>query len=205
MSTAGPLKKLREMQRTTPDVDTVTALIDDVVQTLVLPKFSRLLLGDIESKSTPLDPDDVVTIVDRQVEERLSSALTALAPSAAIIGEEAVHSRPELLRLLASNGPLWIIDPIDGTKNFAAGDDGFGVMLAWVVGGRTEAAWIALPARVEAEAAEEFLSAERHQSDPTLWRLLPRVARSVGFGPVWSPPCTARMEQLSTTARDQSI
>jgi hypothetical protein len=37
------------------------------------------------------------------------------------------------------------------------------------------------------------------------WRLLPRLARSVGFGPVWSPPCTARMEQLSTTARDQSI
>jgi hypothetical protein len=31
------------------------------------------------------------------------------------------------------------------------------------------------------------------------------IARSVGFGPVWSPPCTARMEQLSTTARDQSI
>jgi len=26
-----------------------------------------------------------------------------------------------------------------------------------------------------------------------------------GFGPVWSPPCTSRMEQLSTTARDQSI
>ena len=37
------------------------------------------------------------------------------------------------------------------------------------------------------------------------WRLLPRLARPVGFGPVWSPPYTARMEQLSTTARDQSI
>jgi hypothetical protein len=37
------------------------------------------------------------------------------------------------------------------------------------------------------------------------WRLLPRLARSVGFGPVWSPPYTARTEQLSTTARDQSI
>ena len=37
------------------------------------------------------------------------------------------------------------------------------------------------------------------------WLLLPRLARSVGFGPVWSPPYTARMEQLSTTARDQSI
>jgi hypothetical protein len=37
------------------------------------------------------------------------------------------------------------------------------------------------------------------------WRLLPRLARSVGFGSIWSPPYTARMEQLSTTARDQSI
>jgi hypothetical protein len=37
------------------------------------------------------------------------------------------------------------------------------------------------------------------------WRLLPRFARSVGFGPVSSPPHVARTEQLSTTARDQSI
>jgi hypothetical protein len=37
------------------------------------------------------------------------------------------------------------------------------------------------------------------------WRLLPRFARSVGFGPVWPPPHTARTEQLSTTARDQSM
>jgi hypothetical protein len=37
------------------------------------------------------------------------------------------------------------------------------------------------------------------------WRLLPRLARSVGLGPVGSPPYTARMEQLSTTARDQSF
>jgi len=37
------------------------------------------------------------------------------------------------------------------------------------------------------------------------WRLLPRLARSVGFGSVWPPPNTARMQQLCTTARDQSI
>jgi len=35
-------------------------------------------------------------------------------------------------------------------------------------------------------------------------RLLPRLARSVGFGPVCVPPHTALTEQLSTTARDQS-
>jgi hypothetical protein len=37
------------------------------------------------------------------------------------------------------------------------------------------------------------------------WRLLPRLARSVGLGPVCFPPYTARTEQPSTTARDQSI
>jgi hypothetical protein len=37
------------------------------------------------------------------------------------------------------------------------------------------------------------------------WRLLPRLARSVGFGPVWSPQYAARMQLLSTTARDRSI
>ena len=35
--------------------------------------------------------------------------------------------------------------------------------------------------------------------------LPPRLARSAGFGPVRSPPYAARIEQLSTTARDQSI
>ena len=37
------------------------------------------------------------------------------------------------------------------------------------------------------------------------WRLVPRLALSVGFGPVSAPPHVARTEQLSTTARDQSI
>ena len=36
-------------------------------------------------------------------------------------------------------------------------------------------------------------------------RLLPRLARSVGFGPVFVAPHTARTEQLSTMARDQSM
>ena len=175
------------MQRTTPDVDTVTALIDEVVQTLVLPKFSRLSMGDIEPKSTPLDPDDVVTIVDRQVEERLSRTLAELVPSAAVIGEEAVHRRPELLRLVASDGPLWIIDPIDGTKNFAAGHDSFGVMLAWVMGGRTQAAWIALPARRQSFVAEAgggaFLNGERVRVPPQFSDGLARGSLLVRYMP----------------------
>jgi hypothetical protein len=36
-------------------------------------------------------------------------------------------------------------------------------------------------------------------------QMLPRSARSVGFGPVCVPPHTALTEQLSTMARDQSL
>ena len=132
---------------------------------LVLPRFSRLSAADVESKATLGDPADLVTVVDREVEAHLSHALTALTPSATVIGEEAAHHRPELLRLLASDQPLWVIDPIDGTRNFAAGDSGFGIMVAYVVEGRARAAWLVLPALGQTFVAETgsgaFVNGER--------------------------------------------
>jgi fructose-1,6-bisphosphatase/inositol monophosphatase family enzyme len=145
---------MRQMDRAWPDIDAVTELVDEITQAAILPRFRQLSREEVEQKSTPADPDDIVTVVDRQVEEQLTHALMTLMPSAAVIGEEAVHCRPELLQLLASDGPVWLLDPIDGTKNFARGDDGFGVMLAWVVGGTTQAAWILLPARGQTFVAE---------------------------------------------------
>jgi fructose-1,6-bisphosphatase/inositol monophosphatase family enzyme len=138
----------------TIDIQAVTNVIEEAARTLVLPRFCRLSADDVESKATAGDPDDMVTIVDRDVETYLSKELAALDPSAAVIGEEAAHQRPELLRLLASDQPLWIIDPIDGTKNFAAGNSAFGVMVAYVVHGLTHAAWIVLPARRRTFVAE---------------------------------------------------
>lgn len=142
------------MNRTLPDIDAVTNLVDEIAQTAILPRFRRLGSEDVEHKSTAADPDDIVTVVDRDVEDRLTLALRALVPSAPVIGDEAVHARPELLNLRVSDEPLWLLDPIDGTRNFARGDDGFGVMLAWVVGGRAQAAWIVLPARRQTFVAE---------------------------------------------------
>lgn len=147
------------------DIQTVTGVIEETARTLVLPRFSLLSAADVEAKATPGDPADVVTVADREVETYLSKALTALTPSAAVIGEEASHHRPELLRLLASAQPLWVIDPIDGTKNFAAGNSGFGIMVAYVVDGQTQAAWLVLPARRQTFVAEAgsgaFVNGER--------------------------------------------
>src|SRR5262245_40386444 len=99
---------------TLPDIERVSAIIDDVAQTIILPRCRRLRSDEVEGKPTDLDPDDVVTVADREAERHLEAALKALAP-AAVIGEEAAHEHPDLLRLVESDEPLWIIDPVDGT------------------------------------------------------------------------------------------
>jgi len=140
----------------------VTALLVEVGRDLILPRFRSLRPEEIERKHTPADPDDIVTAVDRQAEERLTKELLSLAPGTAVIGEEAVHAEPAILDQLASDDPVWLLDPIDGTRNFAAGDDGFGIMLAYVARGETRASWVVLPARDETFVAEAGSGARRN-------------------------------------------
>lgn len=137
-----------------PAIDTITALIAEASERLILPRFRHLRPEDIEDKSTSPDREDLVTAVDRDVEAWLSGQLVRLEPGATVIGEEAVHARPDLVDLLATDQPLWIVDPIDGTKNFARGFDGFGVMVSRVQAGQTLAAWVMLPARGDMFVAE---------------------------------------------------
>ena len=111
-----------------------------------MPSFRALQPEDIQSKNTPGDPDDLVTIVDKAAERYLIDALGDLVPGAAFIGEEAASDDPSLLAALAAPAPAWLIDPIDGTKNFARGHPDFGVMVALVEAGQTRASWIAVPA-----------------------------------------------------------
>jgi fructose-1,6-bisphosphatase/inositol monophosphatase family enzyme len=135
-------------------IDRVSALLAQVVAEEVEGRFRQLAAHEIEAKPTMWDPDDLVTVVDRRVEERLEQGLAALLPGSTVIGEEAVHARPELLQGLTQAGPVWLIDPIDGTRNFARGDDRFGVMVALLDAGATRAAWITLPARGQTFVAE---------------------------------------------------
>jgi len=103
------------------DIEAVTDCIE-AARTLVIPRFSGPAAGDVESKATPEDSDDVVAIVDDEVETSLSRALMAIDPAARVAGEEAARRRPESLDALASDQPLRIRGTIDGTKSFAAGD-----------------------------------------------------------------------------------
>ncbi|TCM20749.1 fructose-1,6-bisphosphatase/inositol monophosphatase family enzyme [Novosphingobium sp. PhB165] len=82
-----------------------------------------------------------VTAADRESEEILAGRLAALIPGAGIVGEEAVHADPALLSRLGS-GACWLIDPLDGTANFAAGQGPFGLLVALVEDGLPVGGWI---------------------------------------------------------------
>jgi fructose-1,6-bisphosphatase/inositol monophosphatase family enzyme len=133
--------------------DRVTDLLAEVVAEEVVTRFGRLLPGDVEGKLSIGDPDDLVTIVDHAVERRLDSALKALLPGSLVVGEEAVHADPRRLEALSGPAPVWLVDPLDGTKNFARGHQAYGVMIALQHGPTTQAAWIALPALGETYVA----------------------------------------------------
>lgn len=103
---------------------------------LIVPAWRHLSDDDIEFKGE----DDPVTIVDKQVEEFLTEALTKLAPDVPVVGEEAVHADKSLMNRLS--GACWIIDPIDGTSNYAAGKETFGTIIALADAGECVAGWL---------------------------------------------------------------
>lgn len=120
----------------------VSALMREVADTVVMPCFYSLAPYEIFEKR----PGEIVTRADREAELRLRDGLDALGLGARIIGEEAVEDAPELLDGVGS-GLAWLIDPLDGTANFAAGQGAFGMMIALVEDGIPLAGWMLEPMR----------------------------------------------------------
>ncbi len=112
-------------------IDQVVSVLRETAQTVVLPRFRNLADGEIVEKS----PGDLVTVADREAEMLLSARLAALLPGSLVVGEEAVAADPSVLARMSDDGPVWVIDPIDGTGNFAAGREPFGMMVALMRGG----------------------------------------------------------------------
>ncbi|PDH69859.1 MAG: inositol monophosphatase [Sphingomonadaceae bacterium MED-G03] len=118
----------------------VVALMRQVARDVVMPRFRNLAAHEISEKAA----NDFVTIADNESELRLAEGLAAILPEAGIIGEEACAADPTILER-AGDGLNWIIDPIDGTGNFASGNPPFGIMIALADAGATLAGWILDP------------------------------------------------------------
>ncbi len=110
--------------------DTTRALVQIVrsaARTEILPRFRRLSESDVSTKTAP---DDLVTEADLNTETAIAAGVRTLLPEAVIVGEEAVEAQPSLLDEIADAALSVIVDPVDGTWNFAHGLATFGVILA---------------------------------------------------------------------------
>jgi fructose-1,6-bisphosphatase/inositol monophosphatase family enzyme len=103
-----------------------------VAQAEIAPRFQRLAPSDVIGKPSADDPNDLVTAADRAAEAELTLRLPELVPGSSVVGEEAVAADASVLERLHSGAPVWVVDPLDGTRNFAAGHGPFGTMVVLV-------------------------------------------------------------------------
>ncbi len=132
------------------DPDSVTRLLEETAAEEILPRFRTLKPHEVSQK----DSGEVVTVADVAAERRIHRQLCDLYPGSRVVGEEATAEDPRLLDLLSGAEPVWLVDPVDGTANFAAGRPVFAVMVALLRGGRILAAWIHDPIAGRTAVAE---------------------------------------------------
>jgi fructose-1,6-bisphosphatase/inositol monophosphatase family enzyme len=126
-----------------PDPDRVTEILAEAAAEEILPRFRDLESHEISEKES----GELVTVADVAAERHISRRLLDLLPGSMVVGEEAVAEDPAVMDALQSEAPVWVIDPIDGTGNFAAGRNVFAVMAALVRNGQILGAWIHDPLR----------------------------------------------------------
>jgi fructose-1,6-bisphosphatase/inositol monophosphatase family enzyme len=195
------------------DLKALAAILREAAATEILPRFRHLRPGAIRTKSGPLD---LVTDADEAAETRITRALETTFPGCMVLGEEAAAHDPDLIPRLALAPFACVLDPIDGTSNFAAGLPLFGVMAAIVEHGKTTAAIIldpivdsysaALLGHGATEVAADGSTAPLHVAPPAplaemvgmvSWRFMAPAQRArvlnalPRFAQVWDHRCAA--------------
>jgi histidinol-phosphatase len=180
--------------------------IADRAADIALPLFRSGVDARLKADRTP------VTEADLRIEELVRDAVAARFPGDAVHGEEA--------GLQGEAERTWIVDPIDGTKNFAAGIQVWATLLALRVGEELVLGVVSAPAlgeryvavrgegaRLNGEAIHVSKSASLDDAavcfgDPDNFAgdrlrepfldLLTEASRSRGFGDFWGHLLVAR-------------
>ena len=98
-------------------------LVISVAKTELLPRFNDVVRHYKTDGS-------IVTEADHIVQKKLLDAFKSLCPETVLLGEEMTTEQQQ--NLFNSGQPLWCLDPVDGTSNFAAGIPYFSVSLALI-------------------------------------------------------------------------
>jgi histidinol-phosphatase len=119
------------MKRPRPADLSLALRLAEVAGDIALPLFNKGVVATSKNDGTP------VTEGDFAVEAALIDLLTEARPHDGVLSEEG-GSRPGVRR-------RWILDPIDGTVNFAAGDPNWGTHVALEVDGELEVGVVTRP------------------------------------------------------------
>jgi len=172
------------------------AIVRDAARVHILPRFRALTPDQISTKS---GPGDLVTLADTEAETAMTAAIRDLMPGAVVVGEEAIAADPALRDQIGTADTCVIIDPVDGTWNFAKGLSLFGVILAVTRRGVPVYGLlydVLMDDWVEADLdAARFVSARG--AAPIRTSAETRVARMVGYVPVGLFPRAQRAAVLA--------
>jgi len=173
----------------------VAELLNEASRTEIMPRFRRLAPGAIRSKTGPLD---LVTDADEAAEHQITAGLERLFPGCLVVGEEAASRDPSLLDRIGGAALAFVVDPVDGTFNYASGLPLFGCMAAAIIRGevvasaildpvgddiafalRGEGAWIAAPDGSRRDLRVATPVPVNKMTGAVSWRFLPEPQRSL--------------------------
>lgn len=120
--------------------DEVASLLRAAAARAIVPRYKALADGDVTEKS----PGEIVTVADRDAEKIITDGLRALSPRSVVVGEEGCAENPAILERLGDES-VWLVDPLDGTSNFAKGQPPFALMVGLLRKGVCVASWMLDP------------------------------------------------------------
>ena len=180
------------------DAINVAEILRSAAQAEILPRFSNLSTSAIRTKTSQLD---LVTDADEAAERVIEADLLRAFPSSLVVGEEGVSRDPKLLDGLGDADLAFILDPVDGTLNFASGLPLFGVMASammkgevvcgvildpisddWAIAVRGEGAWLQRPDGSTTDLSVASPVPLSQMAGNVSWRYLPEALRSIVTG-----------------------
>ena len=177
-------------------------ILRDAARAEALPRFRRLDASMVHTKTEAID---LVTEADIATEQVIKDRIAQWMPDALFVGEESVAADPALLGRLADADLAVVVDPIDGTANYAAGMPLFATMAAVVSSGQTIAGIIYDPMGDDWIMAEKGKGAFLRRPDGEAVRLhvadpLP-LGEMVGTASVAYMPPETRPQILQNTSK----
>lgn len=164
----------------------------------------RRRLEGVEVAATKSAVADIVTAADREVEALIRRRLAEARPGDGFLGEESGAER-------GTTDITWVVDPIDGTVNYAYGIPHFAVSIAAVAGEPVANEWMPLAGVVFDPSRDELFSAARGGgawlggqrlavSAPSAAGAL--LATGFGYDPATHEGDLARVRRVMPLARD---